>query len=112
MRLQRLTRLSPVLAICWQLGACVAPTLPTPPPTADSVALVGSDAVIMGSADPRALVACLNEDTGRGVIESADDAGDFVIRVAAEQGHHLTLWQVSGGSPGQLLDLVVPAPTP
>lgn len=93
------------------LCACAAPTLPTPPPAAE-VALVGTEAVVTGRADPGALVSCLNEDTGRGVIETANTVGDFALRLPAEAGHHLTLWQDAGNGPGQVLDLIVPAATP
>jgi len=111
MLVNALTRFLVTLAIGTQFVACAAPTLPTPPPSAE-VALVGTDAVVTGQAEPRALVSCLNEDTARGVIETADDTGDFVIRLPAAAGHHLTLWQDSGDGPGQLLELVVPAAAP
>lgn len=98
-------------AICGLLAACAAPTLPTPPPSAE-VALIGTEAVVTGQIEPGGIVACLNEDTGRGALETADSEGDFVVRIAAEAGDHLTLWQVSGSTPGQLLELVVPAASP
>ncbi len=94
------------------VGACAAPTLPTPPPSETSVALVDGEAIVTGKAEENGLVACLNQDTDRGVIEMADANGDFEIRIAAEEGHHLTLWQVAGGASGQLLEIVVPAETP
>lgn len=100
-----------VVAIGVHLYACAAPTLPTPPPSA-SVALVGTDAVVTGQADAGALVSCLNEDTARGVIETADTQGAFVLRLPATAGDHLSVWQDSGNGPGQLLELVVPAPAP
>jgi len=67
---------------------------------------------VTGEAAPNALVACVNEATGRGAIESADDSGAFVIRIGAQEGDRLTLWQLEGTAPGQILDLVVPAPSP
>lgn len=106
-----LCRLTLTAAICWQLAGCAAPTLPTPPPTAE-VALIGDEAVVTGLADPNSLVACVNEDTDRGVIEATDDMGAFVIRIGAQEGDRLTLWQLEGTAPGQILDLIVPAPAP
>jgi hypothetical protein len=83
----------------------------TPPPSA-SVALIGSDAVVTGQAEGGALVSCLNEDTARGVIETADGTGAFSLRLPATAGDHLSVWQDSGSGPGQLLELVVPTATP
>ncbi len=100
-----------LFAICLPWLGCAAPTLPTPPPAAE-VSLVGSEAIVIGTAEPNALVACLNEDSGSGLIETADERGDFEIRIAAQEGDHLTLWQVSGATPGQVLELVVPAENP
>jgi hypothetical protein len=105
------TRLVVLLATGVLASACAAPTLPTPPPSA-AVALIGTDAVVTGLADASALVSCLNEATGRGVIETADAAGNFVITLPAERGDHLTLWQDAGNGPGQVLDLIVPAAAP
>lgn len=76
------------------------------------MALVGSEAVVTGQVEPNALVACLNEDSGSGLIETSNETGDFEIRIPAQEGDHLTLWQVSGATPGQVLELVVPAEIP
>lgn len=49
-----------------------------------------------------------NERTGRGVIETADDTGAFVLRMEAMTGDSILVWQRVGTQTGQVLSLAVP----
>ncbi len=82
---------------------CAAPVLPLPPPTALVEGPPDADGTVLvtGNARAGAFVACLNEDTEAGVIIRADVAtGDYALRIPAEVGHTLTLWQFESTAPG------------
>jgi len=87
-----------------------SPTLPIPPPSAltsapdaDGVVTITGDGAIEG-----ALVSAYNERTERGVIETADDTGAFVLRLEAQTGDSILVWQRVGTQSGQVLSLGVP----
>ncbi len=82
---------------------CAAPVLPLPPPTALVEGPPAADGTVLvtGNARLGAFVGCLNEDTEAGVIVRADvDTGDYALRIPAEIGHSLTLWQFESTAPG------------
>lgn len=90
---------------------CAAPVLPLPPPTALIEAPPDMDGMVTvrGEARPGALVFCFNNDTGLGVIATADaGTGAYSLRIAASTGDLLSVWQQEGGTSGMLQDLVVP----
>lgn len=96
------------LGVACSSGA--SPTLPIPPPSAltsapdeDGVVTITGNGAIEG-----ALVSAYNERTGRGVIETADDAGAFVLRLEAQTGDSILVWQRVGTQSGQVLSLGVP----
>lgn len=99
-------------AVALPLWACSTPTLPLPPPAALTVGPPAADGTVTIEGDvlPGAYVSCLNNDTDRGVIERADDTGHFVVVIAAEVGHYLTIWQQSGTDRGPPMNVIVPAP--
>jgi hypothetical protein len=101
------------LALCLALpvGGCYGPTLPLPPPTAlvstpDATGVVD----LTGEALPDAYVLALNLDTDRGVIGRADPTGRYAMRVSAEAGHTLEVWQMTSTDGGQHRTVIVPAP--
>lgn len=97
-----------VLAAACSSGT--SPTLPIPPPSAltsapddDGVVTITGNGAIEG-----ALVSAYNERTERGVIETADDTGAFVLRLEAQTGDSILVWQRVGTQSGQVLSLGVP----
>lgn len=87
-----------------------SPTLPIPPPSAltsapdeSGIVTVRGDGAVEG-----ALVSAFNERTGDGVIGTANDTGRFELRLAAESGDSVLVWQRVGTQSGQVLSLVVP----
>lgn len=90
---------------------CAAPVLPLPPPTALIEAPPDMDGMVTvtGEARPGALVFCFNNETGMGVIATADPTdGTYALRIAASTGDSLSVWQQEGGGSGMLRDLIVP----
>ncbi|MEZ4251434.1 MAG: hypothetical protein R3B99_24750 [Polyangiales bacterium] len=95
------------------LGACssgASPTLPIPPPAALTSAPdeMGVVTITGNGAIEGALVSAYNERTGRGVIETADDRGEFVLRIEGQTGDSILVWQRVGTQSGQILSLAVP----
>lgn len=87
-----------------------SPTLPIPPPSAlssppdaDGIVTVSGGAAIEG-----ALISVFNERTEQGVIGVADDMGQFSVRLAADVGDALAVWQRVGTRGGEILTVVVP----
>ncbi len=92
-------------------SGCYGPTLPLPPPTAllstpDATGVVD----VTGEALPDAYVFALNLDTDAGVIGRADGAGRYAMRIEADVGHTLEVWQMTTMDGGQHTTAIVPAP--
>ena len=103
------------LSLALALPACStgsSPTLPIPPPTALSSPPDGAGIVtITGSGVIEgAMVLAYNERLETGVIGVADDMGDYSLRLAADVGDAITVWQRVGTESGQLTTIVVPSP--
>ncbi|HEY8428418.1 MAG TPA: hypothetical protein VIL20_08595 [Sandaracinaceae bacterium] len=101
-------------ALATLVPGCAAPTLPLPPPVALVEGPPDADGMVTVSGNARAgaFVGCLNESTEVGVIVRADvDTGDFSLRIAAEVGDGLTLWQFESTAPGgEQTHVIVPGP--
>src|SRR5687767_15754037 len=92
------------------LPACnAAPTLPLPPPVADvgTVDMQGF-ALVSGEVNPLAYVFVFNERLETGVITRADDEGVFSVRIRAEPGDVLSVWQEADGVSGEQKAIAVP----
>lgn len=91
--------------------ACTTPTLPLPPPLA-LASVPDSDGIVTvsGSSLEGAWVTCVNLDTELGHVVRADDMGFFTIRIEAQPGHYLNVWQRVGPDMSPGVDLVVPPP--
>jgi hypothetical protein len=102
-------RVAGLLTTLW-VAACVAPTLPLPPPEPAPLSAPDADGMVTvgGQAQPGALVFVLNEDLQEGVITVADDVGTFETRIAARSGDTLSLWQRVGHDDGTAVALTVP----
>ncbi|MCU0677386.1 MAG: hypothetical protein MUE69_31925 [Myxococcota bacterium] len=106
----RASCLASLVALAAACSSGASPTLPIPPPAAltsapdeDGVVTITGNGAIEG-----ALVSAYNERTERGVIETADDAGAFVLRLEAQTGDSILVWQRVGTQSGQVLSLGVP----
>jgi hypothetical protein len=89
--------------------ACAAPTLPVPPPTAlVSAPDVDGYATITGSAQVNAHVFAFNNRTESGVIGVTDASGAYTLRILAQTGDLLSIWQMTGSSTSQINDREVP----
>jgi hypothetical protein len=105
-------RLLAAIALVGGLASCSTPTLPLPPPAALSASAPDASgfATVTGEVQPEAFVFCINEETMRGVIERPDATGRFTLRIEAEPGHYLSLWQEIGTDQGPKVPIEVPAP--
>lgn len=112
---------SPRLAPCWTLGLLLAvvPCLVSCEPNTDVVPVlppltmistpdVDGFVRITGDATPRAQIFAFNENTERGVIETASAGGFYMLIIQAETGHSLVIWQRVGNENGQPRDVTVP----
>lgn len=97
-------------ALCFAACTSGSPTLPVPPPSALTSAPDADGFVtITGSnADPAALVNAYNEDLEIGVIGRPDADGNFTLRLRAESGHGISVWQTIGTSGSEIVSLAVP----
>jgi hypothetical protein len=97
-----------ILALMLPLAAivgssCAAPVLPIPPPTALVEGPPGPDGTVLvrGNARPGAFVGCMNEVREQGVIVRANvTTGDYALRIEADEGDELRVWQFEATSPG------------
>lgn len=106
---------STVLAIALAcMPACLAPTLPVPPPTAAAEYLSSTnEAVVTGHADPGAYVSVLNERTNTGIIVRADPTtGAFSVTITAVPTDELQVWQDVGTNRSASLFLCVACTAP
>jgi len=101
-------------ALCGLVGCSnsASPTLPIPPPSAlssppDSEGFV----TIQGTAAIEgAMVSAFNERIGEGVIGEVDDLGEFQLRLRAQGGDPIAVWQTVGSTRGEILTVLVPDP--
>lgn len=103
------------LLLGWGLAAgCTnAPTLPVPPPNAlveEPPDAEGFVTIRVSGAEPDALVLGLNERTGNGTIETAGPTGEASLRLRAEIGDAIQVWQRVGSQGGEVVDVIVPGP--
>lgn len=109
-RLLRTVALSALLCLACAPG-CYGPTLPLPPPTALVSAPDATGVVdLRGEALPDAYVLALNVDTDEGVIGRADPGGRYAVRLRADVGHTIEIWQMTTMDGGQHGTVIVPAP--
>ena len=89
-----------------------SPTLPIPPPAALSSAPDAEGFVTIqgSSAIEGAMVSAYNERLEVGVIGVVDDLGTFELRLRADVGDSLALWQTVGAERGEILTIRVPSP--
>ncbi|MBO6937973.1 MAG: hypothetical protein JJ863_23590 [Deltaproteobacteria bacterium] len=89
-----------------------SPTLPIPPPSALSTPPDADGFVtIQGSSGIEgAMVSAFNERIGEGVIGEIDDLGEFTLRLPAQSGDPIAVWQTVGSQRGEILTVLVPDP--
>lgn len=100
----------------WLLGvvglcatACLAPTLPLPPP--DPVVEPPDEfgnARVSGNTEPNGLITALNERTGLTYGTRTGVTGFYEFFVQAQTGDELTVWVEVGGRQSDLATVLVP----
>ena len=96
------------------LGAgCTAgssPTLPIPPPLAESTSpSVDGLVTITGTgADPDAIMAAFNENTGLGVLGEPEPDGSFTLVLEGSVDDSISVWQQIGTRTSQIQTVLVP----
>jgi hypothetical protein len=111
-RVMRFVRvLGPVVVLSAALfaGCNTAPTLPLPPPVASvNTPDMQGFALVEGEVNELAYVFVFNENRDAGVITRADESGAFSVKIRADVGDHLTIWQEFEGDVGERKESVVP----
>ena len=87
------------VALATSVAGCLSPTLPLPPPGQPEASAVDKDGYVTlkGGANPQAAVFAYNTRTGQGGIDTADDGGQYEIRLKAQLGDDIDLWQEDTG---------------
>ncbi len=87
-----------VLALGLTVAGCASPTLPLPPPESPTVGAIDGDGFVelKGSAQPDAVVYAFNQRSEEGVIGKSSSYGTYVLRLKAQVGDEITLWQEVG----------------
>ena len=87
-----------------------SPTLPIPPPSALSSTPDGEGMVtISGSnAIEGAIVSAFNDRSREGVIGEVDDLGNFELRLRAQVGDPINIWQTVGSQRSEVRAIRVP----
>lgn len=80
------------------IAGCASPTLPLPPPEPPETSTFEGDGTITlkGSAQPEAIVYAYNQTLETGVIGKASVLGTYVLRLRAQVGNEITIWQEIG----------------
>ena len=111
---RRLLMLLAVLGVAAS-SACLAPTLPLPPPGKPDIE--GPDqngqVTLSGYVEPKAQVVALNlADRTEGDAAFADDAGAYELVLAAEVNDRIVLYYRSGTTVSPSIEFVIPDPNP
>src|SRR3954469_15184097 len=94
-------------------GACVAPTLPVPPPSQPDVTEPDSSGVVTlkgkaGSATPNAEVTVWNPEISEGRVTIAKPDGSWEEQIPAISKHVLWVWQTIGFDRSSTIEVKVP----
>lgn len=87
-----------VASLALGLSGCLSPTLPLPPPGAPEVSAVDKDGnvTLTGTANANAVVFAFDDRTQGGAIATASPAGAYSMKVAAQLGDAIEVWQEVG----------------
>lgn len=92
--------------------ACLAPTLPLPPPSRPDVE--GPDArgrvTLSGTVVPGGEVLALNRRTDLVFGQLTGPSGNYRFEIEAEVGDRIELWYVDGQRVSPSIEFVIPAP--
>ena len=108
-----------IVAFALALGACIAPTLPVPPPSQPDVTAPDSQGLVTvrggrDAATPGALVTVFNSsdpctgtcgDSVRG--DFADAIGAYEIKIPGKVGDRLLVWQTVGKDTSNSVEAIV-----
>jgi hypothetical protein len=93
--------------------ACVAPTLPVPPPSQPDVSEPDSSGIVTlkgkaGSATPNAEVTVWNPEISEGRVTIAQPDGSWEEQIPAISKHVLWVWQTIGYDRSSTIEVKVP----
>jgi hypothetical protein len=102
-----------VLAVGLSGQACVAPTLPVPPPSQPDVSEPDSSGIVTlkgkaGSATPNAEVTVWNPELNEGRVSIAKPDGSWEEQIPAVSKHILWVWQTIGYERSSTIEVKVP----
>lgn len=102
--------LATVLFTAWMLGACLAPTLPLPPPNSPHVSPPNNEGFvrIVGEVTPRATVYAVNNRTDKGVSQNTGSDGGYDLELRAVSGDVLRIWEKVGNQDSDFREVTVP----
>jgi hypothetical protein len=93
--------------------ACLAPTLPLPPPGEPSISSNEQGLVhLTGHVRAEAWVFALNRASNAGTFQGAGGDGSYDLALPAQVGDSIVLWYEFDGDVSESLTIVVPAPKP
>lgn len=106
-----LRRLLICLTAASLVGACLAPTLPLPPP--DQPRVEGPDengeTHLIGRVQTGAAVYALNRSTDKGTFQFTDQAGNYDLTLTTEVGDQILMWYALGQQQSDHLEFEIRA---
>ena len=105
-------RLALWVATALFVGACLAPTLPLPPPDQPTVNGPDESGVthLSGRVESGAWVYAINRVSNRGTFQATNDSGLYDLTLLTEVGDGLVLWYEVGSQTSERLEFEIRAP--
>ena len=94
------------------LGACLAPTLPLPPPDWPTVDGPDENGVthLSGHAETGSWVYAINRSTDMGAFQATNESGNYDLTLLTKVGDGIVLWYEVGSQTSEWLEFEIRAP--
>jgi hypothetical protein len=94
-------------------GACLAPTLPLPPPDRPTVDGPDENGVthLSGHAETGAWVYAINRSTDMGTFQATNESGNYDLTLRTQIGDSIVLWYEVGSQSSERLEFEIRAPS-
>lgn len=91
------------------LGACLAPTLPLPPPSEPAVDGPDENGVttLSGKVEGGAWVYAINRGSDQGAFEIAGDDGLYSLTLITQKGDKIQMWYTVGEQTSEMLEFEI-----